>query len=535
MFTDQKEKWAAEARLCKPALRHVSLRPQRLVEIERNESVFQRWSAEPCRPAKDMASVVLHSGDEIVLDFGEHAVGYLTLFFARIGTAHTPARLRVLPAEVPSELRDSYEEYPGIFPRGWLADCHVTLAPDVDEVRIPRRHALQYLAVRVEDDGGSTLSLTDVKLDSVSAVAPENTGAESLVLPPRAAALDAAARRTLRNCMQDVFEDGPKRDRRLWLGDLRLQAQVNYATFHDYALVKRCLFLLASVVHPDGRVPACVYLNPEPHAGNEFIPDYAFLFGPTLRDYCQASGDWETGRTLYPVARRQLELGLGWLNDRSIFQDPGELWLFVDWCESLDRQAAEHATLAYALRETAALADQLGERNDAAWMRSGWRTLALSAKAHLFDVPSGLFVSGKDRQISWASQVWMVLAGIVDASEGANLLRRATVLPEILQPGCPYLRHHQVEAFLACGLETEAAEQIERVWGTMLDCGASTFWEVFADGDDFASPYRSHLFNSYCHAWSCTPALWLRKTPNLLRKHLAGCSLFCASLSVVMF
>lgn len=26
------------------------------------------------------------------------------------------------------------------------------------------------------------------------------------------------------DCMQSVFEDGPKRDRRLWLGDLRLQA-----------------------------------------------------------------------------------------------------------------------------------------------------------------------------------------------------------------------------------------------------------------------------------------------------------------------
>ena len=27
--------------------------------------------------------------------------------------------------------------------------------------------------------------------------------------------------------MQDVFEDGPKRDRRLWLGDLRLEALAN--------------------------------------------------------------------------------------------------------------------------------------------------------------------------------------------------------------------------------------------------------------------------------------------------------------------
>ncbi|WP_390580761.1 hypothetical protein [Paenibacillus illinoisensis] len=34
-----------------------------------------------------------------------------------------------------------------------------------------------------------------------------------------------------RDCMQSVFEDCPKRDRRLWIGDLRLQALVNYETF----------------------------------------------------------------------------------------------------------------------------------------------------------------------------------------------------------------------------------------------------------------------------------------------------------------
>lgn len=26
-----------------------------------------------------------------------------------------------------------------------------------------------------------------------------------------------------------------------------------------------------------------------------------------------------------------------------------------------------------------------------------------------------------------------------------------------------------------------------------------------------ASPYRSILLNSYCHAWSCTPSYWLRR------------------------
>lgn len=227
MFTDRRDSWLVAAGHCKPVLRHVPLRPRGLVEIERRDKAFQCWEARPLLPAADLATVALRTGDERVLDFGEHAVGTLTLRFARADGGHAPALLRVAPAEVPSELRDSYEEFPGIFPRGWLDDCTVTLPPDEDEIRIPRRRALQYLAVRVEEDGGSVLTLTDAVLDSVSAVAPEDASAGSLALPPRAAAIDAVARRTLRNCMQDVFEDGPKRDRRLWLGDLRLQAQAN--------------------------------------------------------------------------------------------------------------------------------------------------------------------------------------------------------------------------------------------------------------------------------------------------------------------
>lgn len=48
-------------------------------------------------------------------------------------------------------------------------------------------------------------------------------------------------------------------------------------------------------------------------------------------------------------------------------------------------------------------------------------------------------------------------------------------------------------------------------WGGMLQKGADTFWEVHIPGDEQASPYKSHLMNSYCHAWSCTPAYLLRR------------------------
>ncbi len=45
----------------------------------------------------------------------------------------------------------------------------------------------------------------------------------------------------------------------------------------------------------------------------------------------------------------------------------------------------------------------------------------------------------------------------------------------------------------------------------MVRKGADTFWEVYVSGDARLSPYQSHLMNSYCHAWSCTPTYLLRE------------------------
>ena len=54
--------------------------------------------------------------------------------------------------------------------------------------------------------------------------------------------------------MQTVFEDGPKRDRRLWMGDLRIQALTNYQTYKKSSLVKACLYLFAALPMEDGKV-----------------------------------------------------------------------------------------------------------------------------------------------------------------------------------------------------------------------------------------------------------------------------------------
>jgi alpha-L-rhamnosidase len=67
-----------------------------------------------------------------------------------------------------------------------------------------------------------------------------------------------------------------------------------------------------------------------------------------------------------------------------------------------------------------------------------------------------------------------------------------------------------VSALLECGQKPEAAKLIEEYWGAMVEDGADTFWEVFDPANSRLSPYGDVHINSFCHAWSCTPAYFLR-------------------------
>ena len=118
--------------------------------------------------------------------------------------------------------------------------------------------------------------------------------------------LDRAAQRTLRNCMQEVVLDGPKRDRRLWLGDLRLEAQVNAVTFRNFDLFERCIYLLAAFPLADGQIPACIFDKPQPYGCRCVLSDYSFLFSDLLLLHYQETGNRKLLEAMYPLAKKTI-------------------------------------------------------------------------------------------------------------------------------------------------------------------------------------------------------------------------------------
>lgn len=458
-----------------------------------------------------MPEKLLKKGDSICMDFGDHHVGHVTLKLASAGSPQdAPAFLRLKFAEIPQEILDDSSTYEGWISKAWIQEefIHIDVLPC--ELKLPRRYAFRYLEVLAIDTSAKfqvvveDATLTAESAVSMDGVAPIEGLAQDLQK------IDRVSLKTLQDCMQHVFEDGPKRDRRLWIGDLRLQAKANYMTFKNLDLVKRCMYLFAGLIRDDGKIGACLFTEPVMQVDDTFLWDYSLFFVSILYDYYQETKDLDIVKELWPTAYRQVELALDDMED-GVLKTENPMCAFIDWKDGLSRQAPAQGVWIYCLRHAAALAELAGDAKGKAHVEELLSKGLADAVSHFWDEEQGFFVSGEKRQISWSTQAWMVLADVFDKEKSRELMLHLLDVNPEMGVSTPYAYHHVIEALLHVGEKDKALELMRAYWGGMVDLGADTFWEAFDPADPNASPYGNQQVNSFCHAWSCTPAWLLRE------------------------
>ena len=240
--------------------------------------------------------------------------------------------------------------------------------------------------------------------------------------------------------------------------------------------------------------------------------DYSLLFVVALWDYYRQTKDKEALEDLWETARTQIALALKQVGDDGIVRDSDKMgWCFLDWSLELNKQAGAQGVLLYALKNAIAIAEELKQDKDADCLKETYALYQKAAKNYFYDEEKQLFISGECRQISYASQVWLILAGAVSIEEGRAMLDKLDELKPEKGMVSPYMNHHYVEALLMCGKKDQAMDYMKYYWGGMINHGADTFWELYNPENPAESPYGSSIVNSYCHAWSCTPTYLLRK------------------------
>lgn len=508
------EKLLEKAQALRPALKEELITPLRSVNLQKDEGVQGGITAvDSEHTIKDIEKTGFKRGESFILDFGTHYTGYFSIDIEKIGSHQdSPLSLCIRFAEIPAELEGESKEYDGWLSKSWIQEEVLHLDTLPYSLSLPRRYSFRYVKITVIDTSPKWSAV--FKNARVLAKSSAEVRAKERLFSrdEQLQKICEVSVKTLSECMQEVFEDGTKRDRRLWLGDLRLEALASYSVFGEKNLVKRCLYLFGALTAEDGRIAANVFTSPDYEADDTFLLDYSLFFICTLFDYLEANpDDTEILSDLYPVAKKQMEYVLRLVSEEGELIVSEEYPVFIDWSNEFAKDSAAQGVLIYALKRFIHLAAAQNE-SEIAKYEAYLDKIQLFAREKLFDKERNLFISRKTGEFSIASQVWLVLSDVFSKEKNREIMKstKEELFP-IKNIATPYMYHHIAEAFFHAGLKEDGEQLIKSYWGEMISRGADTFWEAFDPDKPEYSPYGSALVNSYCHAWSCTAVYLVKK------------------------
>lgn len=496
----------AEA-LKKPLLKN-TVHPESIINITKDENCFQNLKADIVQ--KNRFPAELKSGDEIIFDFGKHITGYLSFTLENDGLikiTDSPIKLNFSFGEFLFDTVADPAQYSGGLGNGWLQTEERSYVFTPCRGTLERRYSFRYLRIKRTDSASFPVLLTSLEATAVSAVDISNAKKYDLNDQNLQKIYDMSVY-TLKECEQDVFEDGPKRDRRLWIGDLKLQAMTDYKVFGNLDLIKRCIYLFASATGEHGMVAPCIFPDSPPYVDEWTFCDYSLYFISCLYDWYKNTGDISLVDELYETAKAQMVK----ISEHFSAKD-GTINLrpFIDWCPGLDKGVSVLGVYIYTLKQLKEIEAALGKDTEETEKEI---KSAANCLLSFYDEKQGLF-SASSGQISQHSQVWAVLSGEIPEEKAKAILIKTKDINTPFTMRTPYMMHYYIEALYNCRMKAQALEFIRDYWGKIAAAGYDCCPEVFNPQDEWESPYGAPEINSACHAWSCTPAYWLPKLINI--------------------
>ena len=297
--------------------------------------------------------------------------------------------------------------------------------------------------------------------------------------------------------MQDYLWDGVKRDRLVWVGDMHPEVMTINSVFGNSEVVPKSLDLARD-------------LTPLPNWMNG-ISSYSMWWVLIQRDwyYYQGNLDYLKQQKEYMIALlHQLSAKINADGKENL-----DGMRFLDWPSSENKEAI-HAGLQSMMVMTfqagAELCTILGDPETAKLCRSSVEKL----KKH---VPE---MAGSKQAAALLS-----LSGLV-SPEKSNT---EVLAKDGVHKMSTFYGYYMLKARAQAGDYQGAIDNLREYWGSMLDLGATTFWEDFdidwmknaaridevvPDGKvDVHSSYGGYCYkqfrHSFCHGWASGPTSWL--------------------------
>jgi len=309
-------------------------------------------------------------------------------------------------------------------------------------------------------------------------------------------------RYTMRISMLDHFVDCPWRERTIYGGDVYNENLIAHYAFGDPRLNRKTLRQMFALQHDAGALPPY-----GPYRGcDSFYPSWAAFLCLAFLDHYDFTGDRAFLDELWPRFVRMIDWTIGELdaNTPPLIGTPDARATFHDWSKAPKTRFGASSVFPFYLvmRRSADLASSLGRKDEAARCASAAARMGEAIRKHMIDdrgfaVPYPLTAHARPTQPDNAYLLW---SGLLDADE-AGALAAKLLSPELSPIDTPFHALFVAEGLFDHGTADDALAFIRSYFGSMLDRGATTFWEHFHQAD----PPGLINSSSLCHGWSAGP------------------------------
>jgi hypothetical protein len=327
----------------------------------------------------------------------------------------------------------------------------------------------------------------------------------------------AAGTRTLEATTQGRFLDAPSKETTQYTTDAMIEAWAGYHVFGSYEMAGLSLAEFAQAQLESGAIPASC-------PGDYFVemPDYSLMWAVWLQRHYLYSGDKKLLENMLPVLERLLAHFRHLADpERQILVDlhlHGGGYCFLDHGE-IHREGAItglNAIYCRALLAAAWLFEQVGVERKAAALRQQAAHIARVMHELTWLPDRGLFADcwtegSPSDYTSWQSNVLAVYGGIARPEDYEAIQERLFCDGEPYEllahseTNNPFFQFFVLESAFALGHREWAVRFMRWYWGSMLQRGATTWWELF---DPNGNPNDVPSY-SLCHGYGVSPNAFL--------------------------
>lgn len=310
---------------------------------------------------------------------------------------------------------------------------------------------------------------------------------------------------TLKKCMHEHYEDCPWREQAMYILDSRNQMLCGYYAFKGYSYQRENLLFISKGQRADGLMSLCF-----PAGEDISIPFFSLAYFLQVAEYIQHTKDASVLPKVKPVLDRIRKAFEDRRDETGLVPNfPSPHWNFYEWSESSfnepEKRMTQEGTYEFQydliLNCMYVMACNVYEK----LYGDKINTDNVLAAIHntFYNAEKGLYkLSTHGEAYSQLGNSLAILVGLGDADLAHKIITDKSLIPVTLSMNTFYY-----DALLSFGdkYSTFVIEDIKRKYGSMLDQGATTFWETEKGWEDFAGA------GSLCHGWSAIPVYYLSK------------------------